>query len=478
VLLHATLSAVTSAQSVEKLWDANCAKCHGDNGQGGGAGTKTFLARDLFDQKHDRPFFDIIKNGSAEAGMDPYGETLSDEEIWGLVVHIRELQERAFRADDRKNKKPSTTLAVSDIVSSGLETPWAIDWLPDGTMLITERPGTLRAFRDGKLSPPISDTPKTAETGQGGLMDIAVHPAGEWIYLAYNHTLDDGRNMTRFVRGKIRDNTWTDEQRIWEAKPEDYVRSGLHFGSRIVFRKAADQDRHHVFFSIGDRGENPRRNADQSAQLLSKPHGKVFRLWDDGSVPDDNPFVNTPDAYPAIWSFGHRNPQGLVFDFAGNFWDTEHGPRGGDELNRIEKGRNYGWPIVAFSINYNDAPFKTPWPESATKRDPDVLSKNIAMPVFRWLPSIGACGLDTIRPGVRGEAFQDWKGDLIAGGLSGQNVDRLRIRETTTGVFELAEREELLHGVGRVRDCVCGPDGAIYVVLNQPDKIIRLSPKP
>jgi glucose/arabinose dehydrogenase len=194
------------------------------------------------------------------------------------------------------------------------------------------------------------------------------------------------------------------------------------------------------------------------AQDLSEPNGKVYRVREDGSVPQDNPFVNTPNAIPSIWSYGHRNPQGLVMDLNGQLWDTEHGPRGGDELNRVQKGANYGWPLVSFSINYNDQPLTTPWPT------PD---QKITLPVYRWLPSIGACGLDM----VAGSAFPKWKGDLMAGGLSGTNVDRIRVKGDT-----LVEREEIMHGMGRVRDVRTGPDGMVYVVLNQPDKVVRIAP--
>ena len=159
-----------------------------------------------------------------------------------------------------------------------------------------------------------------------------------------------------------------------------------------------------------------------------------------------------------MWSYGHRNPQGLSFDLQGNLWDTEHAPRGGDELNLIQKGANYGWPIVSFGINYNGSPHEVPWPKEG---------QDIAMPAFRWLPSTGAAGLTV----VNGSKFPQWKGDLIAGGLVGQNVDRIRVKDG-----KMVEREELVFGMGRVRDVALGPDGFIYVVFNQPDKIARLVP--
>ncbi len=476
------------AQSVETLWKNNCVTCHGANGKGGNA--KSLLDNEWKHGSTDRDFFNAIKNGLPEDGMDPYGQTLTDPQIWGLVVYLHELREQDLRKREG-NPKPDadgvyttqhTKFKLETVIDekAGLDVPWGVDWLPDGSMLVTNRPGQLQVFSGGVLSAPIKGTPTVREDGQGGLMDVAVHPdwaRNTWIYLSYSDPRDgknSGPAMTKIVRGRIKDGAWVDQETIFEAKKEHYVNSGIHFGSRLVFKKpdAADAaGRYHLYFSIGERGRG------ENAQNLSLPNGKVHRVWDDGKIPADNPFVKTPDAYPSIWSFGHRNPQGLVLDASGNLWDTEHGPRGGDEVNLILKGRNYGWPLVAFAINYNGAPQWTPW------MDPDkekVLPGGpVVMPSALWLPSVGACGLDLIR----GDAFPMWNGDLVAGGLSGATVDRFRFKVTGTGTGtgndatgELVEREELLKGLGRVRDTAVGPDGSIYVVLNGPDKVIRLVP--
>jgi aldose sugar dehydrogenase len=444
------------------LYRENCANCHGDRGQGGGGGTRTLLTKELFDQEHDRRFFDAIKHGVPDMAMPAYGETMSDSQIWGLVVHVRELQARALRqefgsltpkgTDEIKSQHAEYRIETAVEEGEGLNTPWAIDWLPDGAMLITNRPGFMHVWRSGKLSPRIEGLPKSVEMGQGGLMEVSVHPTNGWIYLAINDPAPEGPGaMTKIVRGKLdlsgETPRWRDQETIYQAPAVSYTRAGVHFGSRIKF-----DGKGYMYFAIGDRGDM------NKAQELNHPNGKIFRLHEDGRVPDDNPFVGQGDALPAIWSYGHRNPQGLVFDLQGNLWDTEHGPRGGDELNLIQKGANYGWPLVAFSINYNDSPFRTPWPA------PD---QQIAMPLYRWIPSIGASGLDV----VRGNAFPQWRGDLVAGGLSGQNVDRIRIQDG-----KLVEREEILFGRGRVRDVRISPRGSVYVVLNGPDKIIRLVP--
>lgn len=445
--------------NVTRLYNDTCGKCHGEQGQGGGAGTQSMLTLAKYDQKNDRPYFDAIKNGVADMGMEAYGSTLSDPEIWALVVHIRELQGKALRAEKGSTKPVGGVVKtqlhdyrIEEVVATGrgLTTPWSVDWLPDGKMLITNRPGHMFAYEKGELIP-IEGLPATIELGQGGLMEVAPHPdfaRNGWIYLGLaDQAKGGGRGaMTKIVRGKIAfaggKGQWTDTQTIYEAAQEFYSGAGVHFGTEIVF-----DGKGHVFFVVGERGTNMR------AQDPATPFGKIMRVNENGSIPSDNPFPGNP-----MWTYGHRNPQGLVFDLEGNLWDTEHGPRGGDEVNRIEKGNNYGWPVIATSINYNDSPFQVPWPK------PD---QKFTMHEFRWLPSIGACGLDV----ARGSGFANWKGDLFAGGLSGANVDRIRVK-----AGKYVEHEEILHGMGRVRDVAFGPDGNLYIVLNGPDKIIRLVP--
>jgi len=501
VLAGAALAQPAPKVTATALWKQHCASCHAEDASGGSAKT-------LLDAVHlhggerggDRFLFEAVRNGPQGVKDHAFAGTIDDAGVWALVVRLREMQAQSER---RRIGKPRPNEAgvytsrhhsfrVEDVVPKGLSIPWAVDFIPvapsgsapawvmDGSLIITERGGGVRLFKDGELSSPIEGIPETVHIGQGGMMDVQLHPeyaTNGWVYLGFNKATPvegsaggrRGPTMTSIVRGRVVPGSdagtfrWTDEQTIFECKPEHGVSSGLHFGTRIVFQFDAAAKRHYVYWAIGDRGDNMMAGERQAAQNLGRPNGKVHRLWDDGSVPDSNPFVGVDGAYPSVWSFGHRNPQGLVFDLTGDLWDTEHGPRGGDELNRIERGANYGWPLVCYGINYSDMPFIVPWAEVAGVGES---TTKITMPADRWLPSIGACGLDV----VRGKAFPKWEGDLVAGGLSGANVDRFRVKDGA-----VVEREELILP-GRVRDVVTGPEGHVYIVLNGPDKVIRLTP--
>lgn len=483
--LSASLAQSTQAQTVAELWENNCVSCHGADGSGQGD-TPTLVSGPVTAHS-DRAYFDSVRDGHAFDGRPAFAGELTEQQMWGVVVFLREKQARE-RLEEQGNPTPTEAgvyeakhhpFRVEDVVTDGLSTPWSVDFLPDGRMLIANRPGTLMISREGSFST-VRGTPEVRHRGQGGLLDVAPHPAFEengWIYLSYSDKLernDRSPGMTKVVRGTIRRGNWENEQVVFEADTDDYLPTDLHFGCRLVFEKAAAPGprdaTHYLYFAIGERGR-----ADH-AQDLARPNGKVHRLWDNGDVPDDNPFVGRsrtdPGVYASIWSYGHRNPQGLAFDTEGRLWDTEHGPRGGDEINLVQKGRNFGWPLVSFGMNYNGTPFRTPFPDVSAP------GQDIAMPSAIWLPSIGACGLDVVRPGSAGEAFPEWRNDLIAGGLSGANVDRFRFapESDAPGGYRVVERETLLRGMGRVRDVVCGPEGSVYVVLNGPDKVVRLVP--
>lgn len=456
VLLAGVLAGGAKGQSIRSLWADQCIRCHGDRGQGGM--TESLLREGgILTDGSDKAFFDVIKDGLPEHGMPGYAEALSDAEIWGLVVYLRELQHRDRRANGAAPKRDADgtfktqhhDFVIEPAFNGRLDVPWSVAWLPDGRMLITERPGGVRLVDADGSSVTLRGTPEVFARGQGGMMEVAVHPeyaSNGWIYLAYSDP--QGRvSMTKVVRGKIEGDQWTAQETVFQAPARTYVPTAIHFGCRLVFAGE------YLFISIGERGMG------EHAPLLDRPNGKVHRVHHDGSIPSDNPFVGREGALGSIWSYGHRNPQGMVLDLGGNLWVTEHGPRGGDELNLVKKGANYGWPSYSFGMNYNGTAYRTPWPAE---------DAGLTQPVFVWLPSIAACGLDVVD---EGKAFPAWKGDLLAGGLAGETVERLRVRDG-----KVVEREELVFGEGRVRDVRVGPDGLVYVVLNGPDAIVRLRP--
>ena len=462
----------SSTIKVDQLYANNCASCHGDNMANGSA--PSMLDNQWLTDGSDRALYDAIVDGIEEVGMPAYGDALQPEESWALVVHIRE-KAYAHQESQREKAQPNGDGVYDtqhhryriETVADGLDRPWAMDFLPDGTLIFTERLGTVHLIEDGKVSKAIAGTPEVWNLSQGGLLDVAVDPdyaENGWIYLSYSEKQNDqgraGSGMTAVVRGRIdRENLeWTDQQDLYHADEEHASDRGVHFGSRFVF---GDDDT--LFFTIGDRGYMDR------SQEVSRPNGKVHRIHRDGSIPDDNPFApgsagasEQPDALPTVWSWGHRNPQALNrHPDTGRLYDVEHGPRGGDEINLVEKGNNYGWPVVAYSMNYNQTPFgtKPPFHEDA----------GFVEPVHYWIPSIAQCGAGF----YVGDGFPQWQGDLFIAALAKQEVHRVRFSDDGKSVVET---EILFEDHGRVRDVFPGPDGALYIATEQPGMIRKLVP--
>lgn len=335
-----------------------------------------------------------------------------------------------------------------DTITAELANPWGIAFLPDGRILVTERAGEIRIIKDRKLLPEkIGNVPAVFANGQGGLMDIKLHPDYKnngWIYLTYSKP-GEGGGGTTIARAKLNGNNLTDLQELFSAQP--FTGSGAHFGSRIVF-----DGKGYIFFSSGERGTK------ENAQDLSNHLGKILRLHEDGKVPADNPFVNTPNAKPEIWSYGHRNPQGVVYDAATEtLWDVEHGPMGGDELNKVLPGKNYGWPVITFGKNYDGTVIS------------DLTSKEgMEQPVFYWLPSIATCGM-TI---VTSDRYPNWKGNLLVGALAKQHVARVEL--DAQGKF--IKQEKLLENIARVRAIEQSPDGYLYVATETPGMLLKIVP--
>jgi glucose/arabinose dehydrogenase len=347
-------------------------------------------------------------------------------------------------------------------VVDGLVNPWSIAWLPNGDMLVTERPGRLRIVRDGRLLPePVAGVPAVRVVGQGGLQDVVVHPdftTNGLIYLSFAKPSGDGsEGTTAIVRGRFENDRLTNVEEIFEARP--WSGSPGHYGARMVFDGEG-----HLFVSSGDRmAPSTGDLTKHPAQDPSNHHGAILRLNDDGSVPADNPFVGRAGFAPEIWSYGHRNPQGLALDReTGVLWETEHGPQGGDELNDIRPGLNYGWPVITYGANY-----RVGTPIGRKEQE------GLEQPAAFWVPSIAASGLAV----YHGDRFPMWKGNAFAGGLSAQHQRLSRIMFDGTTV---TGREPLLQGEMRIRDVREGPDGYIYIAtdnaLGNPTPIIRLEP--
>ena len=337
------------------------------------------------------------------------------------------------------------------MLTRGLEHPWGLAFLPDGRMLVTERAGRLRIVaRDGRLEPqPVAGLPRIEEYGQGGLLDVALHPRfaeNALVYLSFAEAGDGGYG-TAVLRGRLSGNRLEAVEVIYRQQPKS--RGGRHFGSRLVF----DRDGF-LYVTQGDRGEQDR------AQKPDDLAGKVVRLHDDGRVPADNPFVGKPGVRPEIFTLGNRNIQGAaVHPATGELWSHEHGPQGGDEVNVLRKGMNYGWPVITYGVNYG----------IGTKIGEGTHKAGMEQPLYKWVPSIAPSGLAF----YTGDRFPGWRGDLFVGALRDQLLVRLRLDGE-----KVVKEERLLAGrLGRIRDVRQGPDGLVYLLTDSSDgAIVRLEP--
>ena len=344
-------------------------------------------------------------------------------------------------------------------VADGFVVPWSMAFLPNGDMLVTERGGTLRIVRDGMLLPdPVEGIPEVVARGQGGLLEVLPHPdfaTNRLIYISYSKaTGNSPGGTTSVIRGTFENDRFTMTDQIFEAVSE----GNGHYGCKLAF-----DDDGYLFLTVGDRQARPAGDlAAHPAQDIRNHHGVIVRLHDDGSIPDDNPFVGQVGALPEIWSYGHRNPQGLAIQpGTGAVWSTEHGPQGGDEVNVSTPGANYGWPVIGYGVNYR----------SGSAIHEATHMEGMEQPMHIWVPSIGASGLAF----YTGDKFPEWQGNLFAGGLAGQRIDRLTIEDG-----RVVASETILQGMGRVRDVRQGPDGFIYVALEArgdgETPIVRLEP--
>lgn len=335
-----------------------------------------------------------------------------------------------------------------EILAEGLENPWGMAFLPDGRILIAERPGRLRIYADGQLlEEPVSGLPPVWANGQGGLLEVVLHPDYEsngWIYLGYARKGRQGGN-TAISRMRLEGNQLVDEELLFHGEP--HTSAGHHFGTRILF-----DANNYMYFTIGDRGVM------DNAQTLANHNGKMLRLHDDGRIPDDNPFLGQPNAMPEIWNYGHRNIQGMDWHpVTGELWTHEHGPRGGDEINIEKPGENYGWPEASFGINYN-----------GTTITEHTSLPGMTDPIHYWVPSIAPCGMCF----VTSDKYPEWKNNLLVGALAGQQIQRLVLDGN-----KVVHTEKLLQDMARFRDIRQGPDGYIYVLTEGPGQFFRIVPE-
>jgi glucose/arabinose dehydrogenase len=323
-----------------------------------------------------------------------------------------------------------------ETIVDGIDIPWGLDFISENDLLVTEKSGILYRVVDGQKTP-VTGIPEIYIRGQGGLLDIALHPdfnSNSIIYMTLSSSIegDEKGGNTALYSAQLKGNKLENAQLLYKATPN--TKKGQHWGSRIVF----DQDGH-LFFSIGDRG-----NRDVNPQDITRDGGKIYRLNLDGSIPKDNPFVDTNNAKKAIYSYGHRNPQGMVMNpKTGEVWEHEHGPQGGDEINIIKSGVNFGWPTITYGINY-----------SGTQITDKTALPDMAQPFYYWVPSIAPSGMAFSSSGV----YKDWEGDLFVGSLKFEYLERLVIKQN-----KVIQREKVLDKIGRVREVVESPEGYLYL---------------
>src|SRR5580698_11417026 len=429
----------------------NCQSCHGADLRGGRG--PSLFAEAFLSGHSDDALRKIIQTGIPNSEMPSFAAQLSDAEIGQVIayLHLRGGQLKAAppfvpNPDGQVIKSEKQNFKI-EIVASGLETPWGEAFLPDGRMLVTQRSGALRVIDHGKLLPePVGGTPKVFVRQDGGLLDVAAHDG--WIYLSYTEVepgvtpapgSDTAPNpapptMTVLVCGHISGNQWADSHELFRAPSSLYTATSDHYGSRFLF-----DGKGHLFFSIGERHNMI------NAQSLATPLGKIHRVNEDGSIPADNPFVKLPDAVPSIWSLGHRNPEGLSFNpVTGDLWESEHGPAGGDEINVIDKGHNYGWGLASMGLEPGILR------QSAPNTDP---------PITFYTPAIAPSGIAF----YGGDKYPGWKNNLFVAALAGQELLRLE-----TNGRQIVSQEALFKEYGRVRDVIAGPDGLLYVLLQNP----------
>ncbi|PWL38902.1 hypothetical protein DKG77_11755 [Flagellimonas aquimarina] len=429
-----------------------CGGCHGQD-------LGSFVEREWTYGNSLEDIIESITDGYAGNGMPAYESALSAQQIEDLTNYILTEIDGKTKAMLEEENPDLSGLISSDDLTFRLETitdeipgiPWGIEQLPNGEILVTERGGELFLVRNDKQLIAITGVPEVASQGQGGLLDVLIHPNFEsnaFVYLSYSRVNpnNSSERTTAVVRARLEGNNLVDAENIFTALP--YLNSDYHYGSRLVFDSNG-----YLYVSVGDRG-----NRDAYPQELDNAHGKIHRIHDDGQIPTDNPFYNTSGAVNSIFTYGTRNPQGMTLHpETGALWEGEHGPQGGDEINILEAGNNNGWPVISYGINYDGTTFT-----DLTALD------GMEQPVYYWTPSIAPCGMTF----VSGDFYGNWKNDLFVSSLKFEYLHRLKMNGN-----EVVGHETLLDGIGRVRDAQMGVDGYLYILAEGPGRLIRLVPE-
>ena len=491
----------SDADALEKIRESDrfmgnyqemCAVCHGPKFEGTTTQGPALVGVEFKNGDSVAEIVQSIKKGNVKAGMPPFEDTFDEAVIKQLAIMITE-RRAGRRFNDFKVDAvlvvPEGTLSTEkhnyrlETIATDLHPlPFSVAPMADGRVLVTEKMRGLRVFSaDGQRSTVIEGAPRGYDDaptdptiglrfGLGWVLDVALHPEYEdngWIYVQYGDRCNDCNTVSResgepvsmnvLVRARIENETWVDEEVLWHADMEDYTTtSDMGAGGRIAFDGAG-----HVFFSIGFKG--PRNY--MGIQDLRKPYGKIHRINEDGSIPEDNPYVDRPGFIASTWTYGHRSPQGLEYDPRnGQLWNTEMGPRGGDELNLLLPGRNYGWPLHSNGIDYDGSPV-----DYGKELGLDYDLKDIEQSIIDWTPSPAISSFII----YDGDAFPEWKGDFIVGSLKGQELYRVEVENN-----KYVRSETLMSGVARIRDLEAGPDGSIYVLLehNSGGRIVRMVP--
>ena len=440
------------------LYQTYCAACHGVNMEG--AQHAPLRKMEWMHGRDRLRMFRTLMYGIPNTDMIPWSQVFSEEQGYALTDYIIESQDtppEQIRSLPTQVQTQDYLVDVESLVIEGFNSsPWGIEFIDESRALLTERRGGLRWMVDGKLDPEtITGIPLTTQYGDSGMCDIALHPDyanNGWVYISYVHPMGDGTTkdtpaMTRVVRGRVKDHLWVDQEDIFRLPDSLHFALGTRWGSRMLFDKDG-----YLYLSIGDIGRN------DEVQQINKPAGKLYRIFPDGSIPPDNPYAGHPDAIEQIFTIGNRNIQGLAqHPVTGALWGTEHGPMGGDELNILENGKNYGWPVISYGINYDGTNVAT-----GTHKE------GMEQPVRFWKPSPALCALEF----YTGDLFPKWKNSAFIGALAFEEVKRLNL-----GKSRVISEEVFFKNFGRVRDIKTGPEGALYLVLNNPHAVVRLTPK-